>query len=623
MQQAIAHRGPDGWRSFISHEDELAVLHRRLSIIDLSDSAFAPMFDQERSVMVCANGEIYNFIALRQELEKCGHQFQSHCDTEVLVHGYKQWGIDGLLERVEGMFAFCLYDFVKKDLFLVRDRIGIKPLYFSLQGQILSFASEIKALWQLPWVHKKISKSGVYHYLTYLATPAPTTMFEGVYKIPGGYYIKIDAAKQMHVKQWYNLAAKLQIQQQQNEKSYIDRIRELLRNSIKKRMMSDVPFGVFLSGGIDSSLNVALMSELTDQVKTFTVGFSDGPELNELQWARKVAKRYGTDHHEIIINEADAFNFFQKMIHHQDEPLGDCVCVPVYYVSKLLKDAGVTVVQVGEGSDELFCGYQLYARYLDTYRWWYPSQQLVPTIVKKGMFHAARSLFGPTYGKIDLMNSWAHNKELFYSGTVVFPELVKQQHLAMQLGEQDPMIERFFPGMQLTDSYAMADWYRNQLKRELPDADQLTCMGYLELKHRLSELLLMRVDKMSMATSVEARVPFLDHQLVEFALTIPKELKYHNGETKYILKKAAEGILPHEIIYRKKMGFAAPIVRWFKQGTPFNELLGDLCETKKADWADILDLTKIQEMQQRNRTDPSIDYSYHLWAVQNVLACDC
>ncbi len=622
MQQALAHRGPDGHDVWSSSEHGCGLVHRRLSIIDLSQAGAQPMIDRDQTVIICVNGEIYNHQQLRYELEQVGYQFVSSSDSEVILHGYKQWGIDGLLERLDGMFAFSLYDLKSRELFLVRDRIGIKPLYFSLQGGVCSFASEIKALWPLPWINKKISQEGVYHYVTYLVTPAPLTIFEGVYKLPAGFYIKIDAAKKMQVIQWYKLHEQLAVHEPHDEQWYIDTIRSLLRSSIKKRMMSDVPFGVFLSGGIDSSLNVALMAELTDKVNTFTVAFSDGPEYNELAWARKVAQLYNTDHHEIMIDEHDAFNFFNKMVYHQDEPIGDCVCVPIYFVSKLLKDQGVTVVQVGEGSDELFCGYQQYANYVDTYRWWQPTQKYIPSGIKKGLFHAAQNVFPSKYGKLDILNNWAHNKELFYSGAVVFSEYAKQQLLGMHAQATDPMVERFFPDMTLIDSYAMADWYRKQLKQQLPQADRVTQMGYLELKHRLPELLLMRVDKMSMGTSVEARVPFLDHKLVEFALTMPQELKYHKGITKYILKRAAQGILPHEIIYRKKVGFAAPTTRWFKKSKLFNELLADMLATKQNSWKDILNIEAIKQMQQRNRRDDSVDYSYHLWALQNLLGVD-
>lgn len=617
MQRSLAHRGPDGYRIWVSAEHELALVHRRLSIIDISDAGTQPMFDQERTVVICVNGEIYNYQELKKELEVCGHHFSSASDSEVILHGYKQWGMDQLLERLRGMFAFCLYDLITGELFLVRDRMGIKPLYFSLQGGICSFASEIKALWQLPWVNKQLSKEGVYHYLTYLVTPAPLTIFAEVYKIPAGFYLRFDKYKQMHICQWYVLHEKLGMRNDLDEQEYIQQLRILLRASVKSHMISDVPMGVFLSGGVDSSLNVALMAECSSNVKTFTIAFSDGPEYNELAWARKVANQFGTDHHEIIIDESDAYRFFDDMIYYQDEPLGDCVCVPVYFVSKLLKDAGVTVVQVGEGADELFCGYDQYARYLDMYQWWQQSQRYIPAYVRKTALSIMEHYAPEKHNRLDIMHNWAYNKELFHSGAVVFSEYSKRQMLGIEVEKMDVMTDCFFKGMRLTDSYAMSDWYRVQLKARMPDVQYTTQIGYLDVKHRLPELLLMRVDKMSMAVGVEARVPFLDHTLVEFALSLPEYMKYRNGQTKYILKKVAQEMLPHNVVYRKKVGFAAPTTRWFKKSNLFNELLQDLL-AQPNELASMLDIKQIKQMQARNRTDTSVDYSYHLWAIQNL-----
>lgn len=627
MQESIAHRGPDGFRIWSDAEHEIALVHRRLSIIDLSDAGSQPMTDYDNHIMLCVNGEIYNYRDLRKELERYGHAFSSGSDSEVIVHGYKQWGIDVLLERLDGMFAFVLYDMRSRELFLVRDRIGVKPIYFSMQQDMLSFASEIKALWALPGMQKKIHPDAAYHYLTYLATPAPMTLFEGVYKIPAGFYVHIDMHKQMHTKRWYDLAqrvvARTPVIAQRNEADHVIEVRSLLRSSIERRMMSDVPFGVFLSGGVDSSLNVALMSEYTEQVNTFTVAFSDGAEYNELAWARKIAQQFNTKHHELVINESDAFNFFQKMVHHQDEPLGDCVCVPLYFVAKLAKEHGVSVVQVGEGSDELFCGYQNYANYLNLYPRWHMGQKYLPQFAKQGMFRAAQKMFPDKTGKLDMLRNWSQDKQFFFSGAVVCSEYMKEKQLKCSYTQiYDPMIECFFPGMQLQDSYAMADWHRAELLKYMPHADELQQMSYIELMHRLPELLLMRVDKMSMATAVEAREPFLDYQLVEYALSMPMHFKYHNGVTKYILKKAAEGIIPDDIIYRKKIGFAAPTTRWFKQGTLFNEYFNDLLVTKKDTWQHVLDIDAVRMLQQKNRADTNIDYSYQLWAIQNLLAID-
>lgn len=624
MQAALAHRGPDGFGIRSDTVHEIAFVHRRLSIIDLSQAGAQPMSDFEDTVLVCVNGEIYNYCSLRKELELYGHAFKSASDSEVILHGYKQWGIDRLLERLEGMFAFALYDKRSQDLFLVRDRFGVKPIYFSMQQDIMAFASEIKALWVLPWIEKKIRSDGAYHYLTYLAVPAPMTMFEGVYKIPAGFYVHVDMSKKIHVRRWYDLA--YQITQhvdtaKKTDQEHIDAVGYLLSNAVERRMMSDVPIGVFLSGGVDSSLVTALAAEHTEKVNTFTVAFADGPAFNELAWARTIATKFNTNHHELIINEYDAFNAFENILHHQDEPLGDAVCIPFYFAAKLAKEHGVSVVQVGEGSDEIFCGYQQYAQYLDYYPIRQASQKYVPQVIKNGLFRAAQRLFKDKAGKLDMLANWSNNRDFFFSGALVCNEYMKKEmlHCVYNL-RHDPMQDLFYPGMQLHDSYAYADWHRAHLLKVFPQADYLQQISYVEFMHRLPELLLMRVDKMSMAAGVEAREPFLDHHLVSYALSLPMHLKYRNGMTKYILKRAAETIIPDDIIYRKKMGFAAPAAQWFKQGTLFNTYFQDMLHSKKSSWNHMLDVDAVVHMHQKNRADTSVDYSYQLWAIQNLLA---
>lgn len=627
LQESIAHRGPDGFGIWKSVSHQIALVHRRLSIVDLSAAAAQPMLDPEQTIVISYNGEIYNHRALRQELELLGYRYRSQSDTETLIYAYKQWGIS-FIERLEGMFAIALFDLVTNELYLIRDRIGVKPLYFSVQGDILSFGSEIKSLWQLPWNEKKIKQSAVSHYLTYLATPAPSTLYEHVYKLPPSFYMKVDCHKAMTFVEWYTPVKTISVEQQadfDDEQYCIKGVRNLLDAAIKKRMMADVPIGVFLSGGVDSSLNVALMAQYTDQVKTFTVAFSDGPEYDELAWARKIAKQFNTDHHEIMITEKDAFDFFQKMVYHQDEPLADCVCAPLYFVSKLLKDSGVTVVQVGEGSDELFCGYTTYARYLDVHnRYWKPSQKYIPTYAKKALYYAATRYMPDNFNKLDIIKNWTEDKHIFWSGAVAFSQLWKQQIIGpgAPYVENDPMIERIYPGLQLNgSSYELVDYHLKKLKQLSPHADFLSTMIYLELKQRLPELLLMRVDKMSMATAVEARVPFLDHALVEFALNIPARFKYQNGVTKSVLKKAAEGIIPQDVIYRKKMGFAAPTKRWFKTGDYFKPYMQDLVLSSASTWGDYLNIPNIERMIADNQKD-SVDYSVQLWALQNLLASE-
>ncbi len=632
MQHSMIHRGPNGYRHWISHNKQLGFTHRRLSIVDLRENGAQPMVTHDGRWVISYNGEIYNSPQLRQELEQLGYRYFSATDTETILYAFDAWGLKAL-ERFEGMFAFALYDTVNDEIFLVRDRIGIKPLYFSLQGGVLSFASEIKTLWPLPWIEKKLNPKGLYHYLTYMVTPAPMTIYDGVYKLPAGFYMKIDAARAVSFHEWYNPAQPTTVYDPRdlnNEQFCIDTIRRMLRRSIKQQLMSDVPYGVFLSGGIDSSLNVALMSECTDKVKTFNVSFSDGPELSEVEWARKVSQAFNTEHYEIEINEKDAFDFFTTMVHHQDEPLADCVCVPLYYVSKLLRDSGVVVVQVGEGSDELFCGYKTYGSYIDSYNnYWQPATKLIPPFARPLASLLAKPLVGNNMLYQDLLNRWISDRHFFWTGAMAFPETYKRSlwqrnetsHAAPVGQDVDPIIAQIYPGLsQAYDSYAIVDYHLKQLYKHDPRADFLKSMTYLEFKHRLPELLLMRCDKMTMATSVEGRVPFLDHHLVEFAFQIPAHLKYRNGETKYILKKACEGILPHDVIYRTKMGFAAPTKRWFKQGAYFRSYFGDLLATKKESLQQFMRVDEIEQLFLKTQADQ--DSSLYLWVLQNVLATD-
>lgn len=618
LHQEIEHRGPNGFGVWKSEQHRTALVHRRLSIIDLSDAGSQPMQDKEGSVIIAFNGEIYNYKNLKHELELLGHTFYSNTDTEVFLLAFKEWGI-ACLDKLEGMFAAVLGNVKTDEWFLVRDRMGIKPLYFSEQGGYFSFASEIKSLWKLPWIKKEVSERALYHYLTFMVSPAPWTLYQGIYKLPAGHYAKISKERKIAFHEWYNpLKPKIIYDQKDlnNEQFCIDRIRELLRSSVKKRMMSDVPFGVFLSGGVDSSLNVALMSEFTDQVKTFTVSFSDGPEYSEVEWARKVAKQFKTDHHEMIISEKEAFQFYQKMVYHQDEPIADCVCIPLYYVAKLLKDSGTTVVQVGEGSDEQFCGYQNYVNYLEVYKNYYQPAKFIPQSFKKAGSWLAAQLFPDKKYHLDLLNQWASGRHLFWSGAIAFPEAFKKQFIDVTEQEPDLIVQKIYPGMnQSLDSYNIVKYHIDQLYRYKPNADFLQSITYLELKQRLPELLLMRVDKMTMACGVEARVPFLDHELVEFSLQISTRLKYKNGQTKYILKKACEGILPDDIIYRKKMGFAAPITRWFKSGNYFRPYFAKQLAQNK--WEQFKQ-EKVKELFEKNKQS-HYDYSVHLWVLQNAM----
>ncbi len=624
MAGKIAHRGPDDQGIWLDKQLDVGLANRRLAIIDLSPSGHMPMHNNRGSLVISYNGEIYNYRQLRGELEALGYEFHSDSDTETILHGYTAWGVK-IFDKLDGFFAFALFDRERNELLLVRDRIGVKPLYFTMQGGFLSFASEIKALWELPWMRQDLSPQALYHYLTFMVTPAPYTLFQGVYKLPAGYYLRLDAQRQITYHEWYDVLKQIPTitpVEFSDTRACVERIGSLLIESTKKRMIADVPVGAFLSGGLDSSLNVALMARFVPKVKTFTISFADGPEHDELAWARLVAQRFETEHHEITITEKDAADFFESMVYHLDEPLADCVCIPFYFVSKLARDMGVKVVQVGEGADELFFGYPVYAQHANlSENWWKPAQRVVPAFMRKPFGKAASMVFKKRPHYADLIDNWALGRSHFWSGAVAFSEKQKELILAgKSLGsiEHDPVVAAIYPGLrQEFDSYAIIDYHRRRLFEARPNADLGQEILYLELKHRLPELLLMRADKMSMAAGVEAREPFLDHRLIEFAFQIPLQTKYQQNTTKYLLKQVAQGILPDIIINRRKQGFGAPTMRWFERGDFFPQYYSKVASAN-AQGARFFKTTQ-PKLETTYRAAPA-QYAVQRWVLQNLWA---
>ncbi len=584
MRDAMAHRGPDGAGCWISPDKRVGLAHRRLAIVNLSPNAAQPMRNEDGAIWVTFNGEIYNHLSLRAELISAGHAFRtSGSDTEVLVHGYEEWGLDGLLDRISGDYAFGIWDGRRGVLSLARDRIGVKPLYFSLQTATLLFASEIKAILKHPGVERDIDPSAMYHYLTFLTTPAPMTMFKGVYKLPSGWCMQVDNRGKITAHRYWDALPGQGIMPDETkglsetalERFYVNGIRARLSEAVKERMMSDVPFGVFLSGGIDSSTNVALMAQLTDRpVETFTVGFKDYPALNELDYAKVVSRQFKTNHHEILINEHDMVGYLGQLVHHQDEPLADWVCIPLYFVSRLARDSGVTVIQVGEGSDENFSGYAGYMLHLDLYRrYWRPFRTYVPPLARRAVNSAMGTLAmlhpGLEYYS-DIVERAVRSREQFWTGAVAFWDTMKRQLMVEGSVESPGAPEELIRTGILPSDYLEPDSYNvvrsfvSRFDSHSPTQDILNRMIYNELKLRLPELLLMRVDKITMSTSLEARVPFLAHKLVEFAMDIPVKWKTRDRTAKYLLKKAVQGLIPDQLIHRRKMGFSAPMSQWLR-----------------------------------------------------------
>lgn len=605
MRDTMVHRGPDGAGTFVSPDGKLGLGHRRLSIIDLSPSAGQPMTSTDGSIHLVFNGEIYNHAEIRDELQALSNRpWQTdHSDTEVIIQAYQQWGIE-CIERFRGMFAFALWDGRIGELWLVRDRIGIKPLYYSIFGDHIAFASEIKALLEDPVQKRAVDPESFYHYLSFLTTPAPNTLFEGIKKLAGGCLLRISADGRMEERRYWDVwdHAK-RIDADENEIAAM--VLEELRTAVKYRKVSDVPVGVFLSGGIDSSTNTALFSEGGGGVKTFSIGYEGDNKSyeNELEYARMMANSVGAEYFEKLLKVDDLIDFLPTMIHLQDEPIADPVCVPVYYVSKLARDNGVTVCQVGEGADELFWGYPYWKRLLNAQK---AASLPIPGFVKQ----AALPLISAWKGKDSLAYEFARRASagipIFWSGAESFTEEEKRRLLS-------PSLRKKFHGF---TSYEAIRPIRERFEQKAWEPSHLNWMSTVDLNLRLPELLLMRVDKMSMGVSLEGRVPFLDHKFVELAMSIPSAMKTTDGVSKYLLKKAVRGVIPDMLIDRKKQGFGIPMDEWFfeRLGDKIRMELMDFCD--QTDFLDRAEVLRLIQSKKRNKVWYLLNFA--LWWKQYI-----
>jgi asparagine synthase (glutamine-hydrolysing) len=609
MRDTMTHRGPDDAGAALFDGGRLGLGHRRLSIVDLSEAGRNPMRGcAGRGAWTVFNGEIYNHSELRAGLEASGHAYASRTDTETILHLYEERGLD-FVQDIEGDYAIALWDEEREQLVLVRDRVGVKPLYFYQKDGRFIFASEIKAILAHPSVTPEVDETALYHYLSFLTTPAPTTLFRDVRKLPAGHFLVLGRDGEARVTQYWDALPSNAPDTRASDEERRAEILRLLRASIKKRMMADVPFGVFLSGGVDSSANVALMAEqMSRPVRTYTVGFRDHEELNELDAARSIARRYATDHQEILIGEEEMLRFLPDLVYHQDEPIADPVCVPLFYVSKLARDSGTVVVQVGEGADEIFSGYDKYVRYLRIQERFWRHAERVPRAARRAASALARPLMERTVKQrmaIELVRRLGADESLFWGSAIVFDETLKPRVLSKELRAR-------LIGL---SSYDVVREYQEQIASARPASDFLARMTYLELKLRLPELLLMRVDKITMATSVEARVPFLDHHLVEYALSLSRALKVEGASGKHVLKRALEDVLPHDLLYRPKRGFGAPIRGWLKGGDTglLDEHLLNSPMRRRA----FLDYDFVARLVDEHRRGAR-DWSFHLWALLNL-----
>lgn len=554
MTDVIYHRGPDDEGLWISEDKKCGFGFRRLSIIDLSIAGHQPMTTPDGRYTIVFNGEIYNHLSLRNELESKGYRYSSRTDTESILYGFAEYGWN-IVHKLSGMFSFAIWDDIKKELFCARDRVGKKPFYYTFAEGNFIFGSEIKSILEHPSYLREIDEKELINYLNFGMSSNRSSLFKGIQKIPAGHYLILKSDGSFVLERYWSPLS--------NFNGYItlelteikEEVLKILKHAIKDRMMSDVPFGVFLSGGIDSSLNVALMSELMDRpVDTYTVGFRELEKYNELEYARLISKQFNTNHHEILIDDKDSLPILQDLIWHEDEPNGDPVCIPLWFLSKLTRDSGTIVVQVGEGSDEQFVGYPWMLReYLFEKSYWHFFTNL-PPFLRKSIYFSLKPLLKNKNNQIlEYFRRGALGHQLYWGGASVFSPTELESLLNNNYHDLLDVPVRF------------ADSMHQQALEIYPEIDYLQRILFVELTERLPEILLMRVDKIGMAHSIEARVPFLDHRLIEFTMSIKPEIKTPDRKTtKNILKKAVKGIIPDEIIQRKKQGFWAPVTEWLR-----------------------------------------------------------
>ena len=599
LREPLAHRGPDGARTWVDDEGRVGLGFRRLAIIDLSDEAMQPMTNEDGSVRLLLNGEIYNHAELREELEAAGHLFRTdHSDTEVIAHGFEEWGID-CVKRFRGMFAIAIWEERERRLWLVRDRVGIKPLYWSRHHGRLVFGSEVKALFADPEQPREVDEEALYHYLSFLTTPAPMTMFAGIRKLPAGSWLRVDLDGGLEERRWWDALDEAEPLRGRTDDELADLVLHELRTSVALRKVSDVPVGIFLSGGLDSSTNAVLFASGEERVRTFTIGYDEEYRSypNELGWARRVATLVGAEQHERILSQEDVLGFLPRMIDILDEPIADPVGIPIYYLSELARSQGVIVAQVGEGADELFWGYPSWRTHLRLQR---ANALPVPRAAKRLGLTAFRVARRDTSRPYEFLRRGAEGLPVFWGGAEAFTETQKRRLLSSRLRREHAT----------TSSWDALAPIRRRFEERAWEPTPLNWMSYLDLSLRLPELLLLRIDKMSMAAGVEARVPFLDHRLVELAFSIPTDAKTRGGELKGLLKRAVRGVLPDDVIDRRKQGFRVPVDEWFldRLGERTRTELDAFCRQ-----TDLLDGAEVKRVLARPRRDAWYLLNLALW----------
>ena len=597
MRDVLTHRGPDGAGLY---EDGHAFLtHRRLSIVDLA-GGHQPLANEDGRVWVTYNGEIYNHADVRAELEAAGHRYRTRSDTETIVHAYEEWG-DECVQRFRGMFAFALWDVPKRRLLLVRDRLGVKPLYWARAGNRLLFASEIKGILESGLVEARPNRAVVSEVLATRYTSGTETLFEGIYKLSPGHRLVFEHGEVRIEKYWdLPLEGPDPELERLGDGALIERFRALLQESVRLRLMADVPLGMFLSGGIDSAAVAALMAREIDRpIETFSVAFADR-RFSELEYARQAARSIGANSHEVVIDDHDFFGALPRLLWHEDEPIAHPSSVPLHFVSALAGQH-VKVVLTGEGSDELLAGYGKYPRALVNWNAGGVYERLVPSAVRGAMAgsvvprlpgrlgrYARRSFLGMPRRPADMFFDNFAGVPLHQQRSLLTPAL---------LANGDPYAASL-------EHFGRVNGASSMLGRLL----------YTDIKTYLVELL-MKQDQMSMSTSIESRVPFLDHTLVEFAARLPDRLKLRGFTTKYILREAMRGIVPPAILSRPKMGFPVPFSGWVRNG--WNTVAREVLLDRRSCERGLIDPAAVSRLLDEHR-DGACAGGDAIWALMNL-----
>ncbi len=592
MRDVLRHRGPDGEGLWM--EGPVGLGHRRLAIVDVAAGA-QPMANEDESVWIVYNGEIYNHAALRPRLEACGHRYRTRSDTETILHLYEEEG-PRCVERLEGMFAFAVWDRARERLLLARDRLGIKPLYYAWTGQELVFASEIKAILAGNTVRPAFNTAVVPEFLANRFVAGAETFFRGVSKLQPGCTLTWSRADGLEERRYWSVPT--EIDDAGALPDVAREVRTRLEAAVRSHLMSDVPLGVFLSGGLDSSGLAALMAPMTaEPIRTFSVGFADA-DANELGYARLMARTVGAVHHDVTVSPAEFFDALGQLVWHEDEPIAFTSSVPLYFVSRLAREH-VKVVLTGEGADELFLGYNRYRVTAWNARLGRVYEHLLPPALRDSV----RSWVGRQpfplrrYAARTFLALEAEPRALFCENFAVFPTALQRGLLAdaALLAARDP--------------------YREALRAYADGAgDTLERLSRADLQTYLVELL-MKQDQMSMAASIESRVPFLDHRFVEFAAALPARLKVRGWRTKAVLRTALRDLVPREILTRRKMGFPVPVGRWLRG--PFWPLVQELVLGRRALGRGLFQPAALRRLAEEHRTGAA-EHGDRLWLLLNL-----